>query len=731
MRRGLTALLLLCAWAALAVHARHYWPFLSDDALISLRYAGRLAHGKGLTWSAGERVEGYTDLLWVLLTALAAKLGAGLIASARVLDAIGAGAAILAVSCSPEPLAVRPVRVLTGGVALALCAPLAVWSVGALEHGFMAGVIAVTLLAMARRDRFTSGALLAALALLRADGVVLVAAAALAALVSWRSLRATATLVAMPAIAVVGQVVFRVAYYGALVPNTAVAKVAFNHERLLHGLHYVANGARPLWPMLVVAALLCIAGARGLARERWVPALSMTLAWTAYQALVGGDIFPGWRQLLPAIVPVATLIAEGAEATGKRWRYGALAAPVVAVPLLVVGLFVQTSDGENRRAVAERWEFDGAAIGPLLARAFGDKQPLLAVDAAGALPFWSGLDCVDMLGLNDKYLPRHPPRGFGTGPIGHELGDGRYVLDRRPDIIAFNNAAGAHDPLFVSGRQMVRTREFREAYQAIRARARGSRVVGALWIRREGGVLGVRRSADSVVIPGYFFAGGGAIAQPEPGGELVTPVTTLVPATLPALRIPPGNWRLELWPPSPAARVRFRCDGVSALPPGDVIALDAPTRLDAIVSTHGSGFSVARAVLRRTRAPGARCPRPGVPGELALADLATSAPDGAAWNAPENIVFGGSGVRVRLPAVSHASVIDASLDANDAYAFDLFSGASAVLSVVAAPVRGRAGLQTRRLAIPETAALAGFDAIQIRPVAGDGSCALGHLWLRP
>ena len=44
-----------------------FLPFIADDALISLRYSERAAQGLGLTWTTGERTEGYTNLLWVLL----------------------------------------------------------------------------------------------------------------------------------------------------------------------------------------------------------------------------------------------------------------------------------------------------------------------------------------------------------------------------------------------------------------------------------------------------------------------------------------------------------------------------------------------------------------------------------------------------------------------------------------------------------------------------------------
>ena len=43
---------------------------LFDDAMISMRYAYNLAHGNGLVWNVGERVQGFTNPLWVLYMAL-------------------------------------------------------------------------------------------------------------------------------------------------------------------------------------------------------------------------------------------------------------------------------------------------------------------------------------------------------------------------------------------------------------------------------------------------------------------------------------------------------------------------------------------------------------------------------------------------------------------------------------------------------------------------------------
>jgi arabinofuranosyltransferase len=62
-------LLFAAAVVVLCIHFSHYLPFIADDALISLRYSKRLIEGHGFTWNPGERIEGYSNLLWVLATA--------------------------------------------------------------------------------------------------------------------------------------------------------------------------------------------------------------------------------------------------------------------------------------------------------------------------------------------------------------------------------------------------------------------------------------------------------------------------------------------------------------------------------------------------------------------------------------------------------------------------------------------------------------------------------------
>src|SRR5215213_8933952 len=87
---------------------RYWW--LVDDAMISMRYARNLAEGSGLVWNVGERVEGYTNLLWTLFMSLVhlTPLPDSKTSLVVLLANVAIGAATV-------PLIVRLVRLLDGG----------------------------------------------------------------------------------------------------------------------------------------------------------------------------------------------------------------------------------------------------------------------------------------------------------------------------------------------------------------------------------------------------------------------------------------------------------------------------------------------------------------------------------------------------------------------------------------------------------------------------------------
>jgi hypothetical protein len=244
---------------------------------------------------------------------------------------------------------------------------------------------------------------------------------------------------------------------------------------------------------------------------------------------------------------LALMIAVGFSELDARGGGARAAARAGAAAALFLVWAVQLTDPQLDRARDERWQWDGEVVGRLLGTAFAAEQPLLAVDAAGSVPYFSRLPAVDMLGLSDAYLAHHRPADFGSGVLGHELGDGAYVLSREPDLVLFCHALTEPEPCFRSGVEMLQHPEFAASYRLNRLEGQDPyRFRAVVWARAEGGRIGIRRSRDEVVVPAWF-ATNTATSAAHLGFDrrLVVSVAARSPAALAALPLAPGRWTVS------------------------------------------------------------------------------------------------------------------------------------------------------------------------------------------
>ena len=66
--------LILISAAVSIFWALIFYGFIFDDLYISCRYALNFINGNGLVFNYEERVEGYTNFLWTMLSSLFVKL---------------------------------------------------------------------------------------------------------------------------------------------------------------------------------------------------------------------------------------------------------------------------------------------------------------------------------------------------------------------------------------------------------------------------------------------------------------------------------------------------------------------------------------------------------------------------------------------------------------------------------------------------------------------------------
>jgi len=603
---------LLAGMAILAVHAWHYMPFLADDALISLRYAQRLLQGHGLTWTDafppgdrdhssnlsetacsgrihaafreipprspdesghyervrriltdGRPVEGYSNLFWVLLAAMVGRCGLDLVVGLRLLGFASAAMLLGAVVYGHRARSLgRAAAMVLGVLTVALAGPIAIWTIGGLEAILVAALLAWAVVLcypifereeVSNKVPLVASVPLALLCITRPDGALFTATIVFAVFltrgVRRRTFGLALRLAALPVAFYLGQLAFRLAYYGEWVPNTALVKIAPSAKHVAQGVFYVKEGFFALGPISAVAVVLGLfLLTQRVCRPKAVLLVVPAIAWAAYIASVGGDTFPGWRHMVPLVPLMALMLAQGIERLMERASRHLVS--VLLVLAVALGMYAhrQFHDQRNRLVLSERWEWDGQVVGHMLKRGFGSSQPLLAAAACGCLPYWSELPALDMLGLNDYYLPRHRPDDFGQGTLSHELGDGQYVLDRRPELIIFGGPRGLEKAHFLSGRQMQQKPEFYELYTPVTFEGREPHTVQSLiWVRRYGEKIGIRTTDSKVTVPGYLLNGEPeTVAYLDQSGRFVVALTPERPVSIKGLIVPRGRWQIEV-----------------------------------------------------------------------------------------------------------------------------------------------------------------------------------------
>jgi len=477
------AALALVALAALW-HARRY-DFFCDDAYIALRYAKNLIEHHELAYNLGQRVEGFTSPLWVLLIAALGALGLALPEATRLL---AAGAVLLTFwalcrfwdELEPE----TPRLVLAPAAALAVSAPFAAWTFGGLETPLFVALFTLTLSSIARAARqpdlrrsFQAGLSAALCVLCRPEGATLLVMGSVVICLPSRTwpepaLRRLLAWLCPILVLVGGYQLFRLLYYGFPLPNTFYVKTS-GAGLWQRGVIYLEFAGNELgWHILGQCAIALVylvlfepfsKGTGQKARSRRVLLLCTgvaALVHLSYVARVGGDFLDLYRFLTP-LLPAAFCVLVSAGIALYSFVQGG-----IRIALLLAGVTLFALNGQRQwamalhanrvadssraalrleplgwtRVYAKRWQ----GIGTWLQRASrpGDST---AVGAAGALPYYSELPNLDLFGLNDLEVARHG-RIIGNRPGHQRFATMDYLFAQKPTFVFMNPEATPLSP---------------------------------------------------------------------------------------------------------------------------------------------------------------------------------------------------------------------------------------------------------------------------------------------
>ncbi len=456
--------LLVVAGGAAAAYALRW---TTDDAFISFRYARNLVDGHGLVFNAGERVEGFTNLLWTLWCAAGLRAGVAAETWSNAWGLACYASSILLLALHHRQLAARLGAAAAAVPFAALLAAAhrdwAAWSVSGLETGAFALLLLAGFLVVVRDPSAPvrlagAGALFALAALTRPDGVLpAVVGGGFVLLAGRPRWKAAAIYGAAFAVLWLPVTLWRVGYYGEFFPNTYYAKSAYL-PWYGQGLRYVLLYFEKYWALLVGPALLAaslIAGRRGapdstpgqarIGREAGLAA-AIALAYTAYVVRVGGD-FMFARFMIPATPFLALLGGIGwLRVFRGRTVAGWAAALAVAAAMWLTPLPV--SGTEWRHGVAdERGYYSPERVAGLdhwaevLGRYFRGLPVRVAFYGDEArIVYRAGFPVAieAHTGLTDREVARQPLTGRGR--VGHEkLASAAYLIERRRVHFTFSD----------------------------------------------------------------------------------------------------------------------------------------------------------------------------------------------------------------------------------------------------------------------------------------------------
>ncbi len=483
--RAATAIALLGSVALFLAHAALYRGFIVDDAFITFRYVQQWIHGHGLVYNVGERVEGYSNFLWIVLLTPLARWGLDL-----VLVAKGLG---LLLSLLTLCLTWRISRTLEGPKVavwfLASSGPFAAWAMGGLEtllFTFLLFLSGIAFMDEEKHDRgYVSGILWGLLALTRPEGVIFALMAIVFRL--WRvhtrqsHLRAGDYLrLILFGSLVLPYFLWRWTYYGYPLPNTVYAKSLDLHPRaFLEGVVYLYKCLESTGGFFFIALLILltlVVPPFSLTVRYWILNISI---YVLFLLLGGGDWMPMQRFWVHILPPLSLLWQIGLgrleKLTRSHWR-------TLAMPALIIGQvgFLLGFSLEQRFV-------HGVGEGPLipedtptvtyLRQHIGPTDTIAVVDAgfiAYRLPIETRV--IDMVGLTDAHIAHRPvqlPGGLWGRGDAFGKWDVDYVLTQNPRFIQVNIVGKTPDgewlTNFTGTTLLVNDPRFRRAYERVEA----------------------------------------------------------------------------------------------------------------------------------------------------------------------------------------------------------------------------------------------------------------------
>ena len=460
MKSRLVLLIIIAIFVAHALSMN----FTQDDAFISFRYVKNFIGGHGLVFNPGERVEGFTNFFWIVILSIFAQLGLGPVIASKILG-IAAGVITLFLAHQTSLGFFRKEFWLFSLVVplfLSINSAFAYWSISGLETTFFVMTVLLSVYLFFINERLMVIAA-AVGSLIRPEGVLIFGILIIHKLFFKKdSIKSCLWCTLGFVLILTPFLVFRILYYGDFLPNPFYAKTGFSLEYLKSGIAYfwIFLKHYGLWGVLY---LIPIAFYKNLEiKEKLI--LLVIYVYTLYVVIIGGDVLKAHRFFLP-VLPFLYLLFSFVLAKfylTKKKEFMNRSIPIfVVIAFSILTFLLPRNWIANVRSAEIGLYIKMSKYAERLRQSFGTDFTL-AMSTIGAISYLTEARVIDMLGLTDPYIAKHPEKIPGIFSTWKEKKfNTQYLLSRDPDVIMFSTgikpSAPAERALFLSSK-------FRENY---------------------------------------------------------------------------------------------------------------------------------------------------------------------------------------------------------------------------------------------------------------------------
>jgi len=402
-----------------------YYGFFVDDAFISLRFAKNLADGYGLNFNrdGGRPVEGYSNFLWIILEVPCFLLGLEPVIYVKILSLLlGLTGLLLVYKLGLAVSDDKRVGLLCLW-SLAIVPMYALWSMGGLEATlYIALGLSMVLMWMRGRSGFLLGFLMLLVSFARNEGAIYFIVWFVMALVNGKGRMKREDVFAL-SIFILGYIayeVFRIVYFGDILPNTFYAKVKFGWGIMIGKVIQKAPFYFYLSPLMLLAVGNFIDKDRD-RRNLWLAVIAISMGLSGFLAY--REWMPGWRYALPMVPFITVLGIRTLVRTYDKYKikYGLAIVVlfIVFAHLLLGNIYIY----ENRinYKIIYRGYLD---VSNYLKEANKDRDFSIALQDMGIIPFCSGAT---------KAYDFHP-EGILSRETTRKGYDYKYFINKRPDF---------------------------------------------------------------------------------------------------------------------------------------------------------------------------------------------------------------------------------------------------------------------------------------------------------